>query len=374
MSAASSFLPRLGWGAARASHSSAFRPRQAVSLPDIYTDAIYLALDIQRGSRIENPPHFRAQLLHQLDASGGAALGAGYTPEDVSEARYAVASYIDEVVLTSANPLREHWQGHPLQLELYNDNRAGEGFFTRLDALRQAPERNYRLLELYNLCLMLGFEGRYRLEGRETLHSIAAGVAQEIARLRGGKATQLAPHALLRERRRAFHWRVSVWWWPLLALVAAVLGYCWLDDELTQRTASLSHHATVLATTPVGLQPDMQSTLDALLKGKTIAFESGRDVLTRQGAAFLDTLVPVLQGEPAARVAVDGHTDGVGDAASNQKLSVARARAVVAYLVGHGIAAARLEARGFGAERPVADNATREGQAQNRRIEFQVLP
>jgi outer membrane protein OmpA-like peptidoglycan-associated protein len=110
-----------------------------------------------------------------------------------------------------------------------------------------------------------------------------------------------------------------------------------------------------------------------MLKGRTIAFESGRDVLTPQGAAFLDTLVPVLQGEPAARIAINGHTDNIGTPASNLDLSERRARAVVRYLAGRGIDGARMEAHGFGADQPVADNATREGQAQNRRIEFRVL-
>ena len=357
----------------RSNDGASFKPRQAISLADIYTDAIYIALDIQRGSHIPDPTHFREQLLRQLELAGGQALAADYSSDDVQQARYAVAAYIDEAVLNSDNPLREYWQMKPLQLELYHDNRSGNGFFTRLETLRITPEHNYRLLELYNLCLMLGFEGRYRLEGRETLNTICAGVAQEIARLRGKKATELAPHAVLKERRRAFHLRVSVWAWPLLAGVGLFFAWRAYDQDLDRRAALLSEHSRQLAAQTVQIKPDFQSVLNEMLKGRTIAFESGRDVLTPQGSAFLDTLVPVLQSEPDARIAINGHTDSIGDAGSNQRLSLARAQAVLSYLAAHGVAEARLQAQGFGSTQPVATNDTREGQALNRRIEFKVL-
>ncbi|MDC8786103.1 type IVB secretion system protein IcmH/DotU [Roseateles koreensis] len=358
---------------AQHSYGAAFKPVQADSLADIYKDAIYLALDIQRGLNIQAQSQFRERLLHQLDTSGGTALAANYSSDEVDDARYAVAAYFDEAVLNSDNPLREFWQAQPLQLELYKDNRSGIGFFTRLERLRQSPERNFRLLELYNLCLMLGFEGRYRLEGRETLNTISAGLAQEIARLRGNKATQLAPHAVLKERRRAFHLRVSVWLWPLLALLGLFFGARYLNQDLDERAARLAQDSRQLAQQSVHIKPDIQSVLNAMLKGRSIGFESGRDLLTPAGAAFLDTLLPVLQSEPEARVALNGHTDSLGAPASNQRLSLARAQAVQRYLTQHGIAAERLQAEGFGASQPIAPNTTAEGQAQNRRIEFKVL-
>lgn len=358
---------------AQGNYGSAFKPAQAESLADIYKDAIYLALDIQRGSRIQEPEQFRELLLRQFDTSGGQALGANYSAGEVDDARYAVASYFDEAVLNSDNPLREFWQMHPLQLELYKDNRSGIGFFTRLDRLRQSPERNFRLLELYNLCLMLGFEGRYRLENHETLSTISAGLAQEIARLRGNKATQLAPHAVLKERRRVFHLRISVWLWPLLALLGLIFAARWLNHDLDERAARLAMDGRRLAQQSVFIKPDIQSVLNAMLKGRSIGFESGRDVLTSSGTAFLDTLLPVLESEPEARVAIYGHTDSSGDPSGNQRLSLARAQAVMRYLTKKGVAAGRLEAQGLGASQPVAPNTSAEGQAQNRRIEFKVL-
>jgi outer membrane protein OmpA-like peptidoglycan-associated protein len=69
-------------------------------------------------------------------------------------------------------------------------------------------------------------------------------------------------------------------------------------------------------------------------------------------------------------VEVGGHTDSTGSRATNTRLSQARAESVMAYLVSKGVAAGQLAAKGFGPDEPVADNATREGRAQNRRVEL----
>jgi outer membrane protein OmpA-like peptidoglycan-associated protein len=83
--------------------------------------------------------------------------------------------------------------------------------------------------------------------------------------------------------------------------------------------------------------------------------------------------VQFLQDNPTVRIQLEGHTDNVGTATDNQKLSTARAYATVNYLVEKGVSGKRLLAKGFGATQPVADNKTEEGRAQNRRTELRVL-
>jgi len=76
---------------------------------------------------------------------------------------------------------------------------------------------------------------------------------------------------------------------------------------------------------------------------------------------------------PEIRVEVGGHTDSQGDAGYNQKLSEGRARAVRDYLIRRGVAADRLVARGYGENRPIADNATEMGREMNRRVELTAI-
>ena len=80
-----------------------------------------------------------------------------------------------------------------------------------------------------------------------------------------------------------------------------------------------------------------------------------------------------MQRASQVHLTVQGHTDAVGDAAANKKLSQERAQSVVDYLVSKGVDPAQLQAVGYGQEKPVADNSTKEGQFKNRRIEFEVL-
>ncbi|OGR41938.1 MAG: hypothetical protein A2X35_11565 [Elusimicrobia bacterium GWA2_61_42] len=108
-----------------------------------------------------------------------------------------------------------------------------------------------------------------------------------------------------------------------------------------------------------------------VLKGVT--FEIGSDVIKAEGKTILDEAAATLLPRTSVRLEVQGHTDNTGNAAANVTLSEKRAAAVKAYLVEKGVAADRLEVKGYGADAPVADNATSEGRDANRRIEFKVL-
>lgn len=101
-----------------------------------------------------------------------------------------------------------------------------------------------------------------------------------------------------------------------------------------------------------------------------IHFETGKATILPDSENVLNEIVKMLQDNPDVKVSVEGHTDSVGAAASNQALSEKRAQAVVAWLSSHGIDAARLKAKGWGASKPVDENNTEDGRAKNRRVEL----
>ena len=103
-----------------------------------------------------------------------------------------------------------------------------------------------------------------------------------------------------------------------------------------------------------------------------IQFETGSAAIAANSNPLLDRLATVAQDCPI-RLVVAGHTDNVGNAELNQRLSFERATAVVTALSARGVSADRLSARGFGAEQPVASNRTPEGRASNRRIEITAV-
>ncbi len=113
--------------------------------------------------------------------------------------------------------------------------------------------------------------------------------------------------------------------------------------------------------------------VNAAIVLRNIFFDFNKFVLKPESRVELDRLVQLLKENPAVRIQIEGHTDNVGKAADNQKLSDNRAKAVVSYLVANGIAANRLVAKGFGATKPMSSNTSEEGRAENRRTEVKVI-
>ena len=144
-----------------------------------------------------------------------------------------------------------------------------------------------------------------------------------------------------------------------LAAIAAPLGLV-IDDQ-----------ANYVNLTPA--ESALQDDLDAAVAEVVINFGSGSSALSASEAAKLEPIIEILVGAADVLVAVEGHTDDVGDAAANQALSQARAEAVVDYLVEQGVEPSLLRAVGNGESQPIADNSTGEGRAQNRRTEFRVV-
>lgn len=103
-------------------------------------------------------------------------------------------------------------------------------------------------------------------------------------------------------------------------------------------------------------------------------FDTGRSELKGDGPAMVDEISKLLKQQPALRLSVEGHTDNVGDAASNRQLSLARAQAVVVALRAKGVEAKRLAVKGHGPDIPIADNRKEAGRAKNRRVELLPLP
>ncbi len=160
----------------------------------------------------------------------------------------------------------------------------------------------------------------------------------------------------------------------------------WVDTQ--RKLAGLEPmFATVATTEPVAaatpaepvISQELQATinrcqqeLDALTASETINFATGRAEIDPASRGFLERIAAVARTCDGPVITVAGHTDSSGNEASNVRLSTARAEAVRNYLSSAGFAADRIAAVGYGSAQPVADNATTDGRAKNRRIVFTV--
>lgn len=104
-----------------------------------------------------------------------------------------------------------------------------------------------------------------------------------------------------------------------------------------------------------------------------ITFDTGKSTIKAESQKIIDQMHELLKTNPGLKISIEGHTDNVGNAAANKTLSESRAKAVMDALVAKGIDKTRLASKGFGQEKPVADNGTDEGKAKNRRVEIRKI-
>jgi len=175
------------------------------------------------------------------------AMAAGYDGADIRETHFAVVAFLDSVVLNSNEPIRAEWERKTLQEELFGQTDAGVVFFEKLDRLRSrrdSPELA-DVLEVYLLCILLGFEGRYSGGLRGELYSIQEKLKARIEDVRG-KTRRLSPEGLpetpiaeppAAQRRATPYLLIMLAAVIITALVfmAAKLQLLWASDQVRSR-------------------------------------------------------------------------------------------------------------------------------------------
>jgi len=163
----------------------------ALAFQEVFTAIVRLRSGRQMVTDAEQ---FRAQMRHGVKAAEEEAGRRAYTAEEIRMALFAVVAFLDESVLNLQHPAFAHWPRMPMQEEYFGRHVAGEIFFQNMQRLLGAPDAHNvaDLLEVYQLCLLLGYRGRYGLGGHGELRSLMGSVADKIRRIRGA-AQYLSP-------------------------------------------------------------------------------------------------------------------------------------------------------------------------------------
>jgi len=161
-------------------------------------------------------------LLNEIEREAGRL---GYRQQDISDAHYAVVAFLDEAIRRSDDPNRAQWT--PLQGKLFSEVRAGEIVYERLKEIRSRRDSMdmAEVLEVYYLCFLLGYEGKYALGGRSELDRLMEDVRDQIIRIRGVQP-MLSPEGVLPKAPKAAEPQKA--WsdrWHQVALICAV-GAC----------------------------------------------------------------------------------------------------------------------------------------------------
>lgn len=137
-------------------------------IDDLTADVFNFLIQLRRlDANAQPPPETVLQRLRTLiDTMGKRAGDLGLSREDVLEITYAIVALADEAAIFAGGNLRQYWMQRPLALQYFNEAVAGENFFNRVNALRQDPRR-IDVVRVYYTCLVLGFQGKYRVRGGE---------------------------------------------------------------------------------------------------------------------------------------------------------------------------------------------------------------
>ena len=183
-------------------------PSAGVDLPDVFgtertlagafTPVFSLILQIRASDHLGDPTALRQRVETLLSESARSARELGVSEADLAEAEFGLVAFLDEAILGSDWPGRDAWSAQPLQLTHYDRYDAGERFFDRLKALFDEGGTRTAVLEVYYLCLALGFKGRYAIQGREVLRRLVDDLHGRLERV-SGEAGALAPRGTSRE-------------------------------------------------------------------------------------------------------------------------------------------------------------------------------
>src|SRR5215213_7638443 len=233
-------LTSLGKRPPPASHEAApsRRGQLALVLQEVLTATVRLRSNRQVAADAES---FRNHIKQLLSGAQREARRLGYSSDDVALVLYAVVTFLDESVLNSAQPMFASWPNRPLQEEIFGGHMGGEIFFQHLRQLlaRQDSEDLADVLEVFQLCLLLGFQGRYRAGDRGELRGLATGGGEKVRRVRG-RFGELSPSWALpegeappRSRDPWLPWLTAA---ALVALIGAWLLFGWFRATLESRS------------------------------------------------------------------------------------------------------------------------------------------
>jgi type VI secretion system protein ImpK len=342
-------------------------------------------------------------------------LEAGVNPADVQVAKYALCATADDIVQNLPGTDRGVWLQYSMVAQFFQVRTSGVGFYEELNKILHNPGAHYDLLELMHACLSLGFEGQYRMSpnGQNELQRIRRDVYQTLRHLKSRQDEDISPRWRgLDLRMPQLNTRIPLW--AIGSAAAAILLAAFfilrfllggdadaLSDQLvalhpnsaiTIERASFTPAKVVDTRDPTQLERIRGKLSDEISKGgvgvdsigdfiivnvnNALLFESGSATVRPEFKAVAEAIANSLEGEPGP-IKVVGHTDnvkpsGTGRYKSNFDLSVARATAVQEVMAPNISDPGRFLVEGRGELDPIADNATPEGRAQNRRVEIMI--
>lgn len=349
-----------------------------------------------------DPEGFQRLLLANMREFERGAGAAGVPIETVIGARYCLCTVVDEAAAQTPWGGSGVWPKFSLLVALHNETWGGEKFFQLLAKLVQTPHQHIDLIELMYFCLMLGFEGRYRVieNGSSQLETLKARLLTLIESTRGDRSSALSLRWKGEERKAAPPWTmVPLWVATALTLLLAFLLFLWFNYRLAAQSDALFaaingiRFPKAIAAVASVDKPRLRQFLEPEIREGLVEVidQADRSTIILRGDGLFDPASTVVKpryiqviervaialNEVPGKVVVNGYTDTspirTARFPSNWHLSQERAQSVSDMLLRTVRDSSRVRAEGRGEADPVAPNTTSEGKARNRRVEIILI-
>lgn len=377
----------------------------------------FRATQIRNSATNDDIYGLRTHFVDDLAAFDQRTRSSGEPAELLTDARYALCTFVDETVLNTPWGSQSKWHEDSLLSTFFNETWGGDRFFAILDRAKQQPGRSLALLEILFVCLVLGFEGKYHVleRGRARLEEIIDDLFRILRAQRGDLDRELSPRwrgidtgsnrvsnylplwvlaaiaaALLASLYLAFRFALSDATYPVFDKLSA-LGRERLDIVPSEIVTAAPEPVVPLAP-PVSklrltdlLQPEIElDLLSVEQEGLKSLIRIKSDTLFRSGSATVEArFIPILErigkaiDQVSGRILVIGHSDNVPIGTiqfpSNWELSRTRAVNVMTELGRHLSDPKRMIPEGRADTEPMAPNDTKTNRALNRRVEIYVF-
>jgi type VI secretion system protein ImpK len=196
------------------------------TLSDISSECLMLILQLRATNDYGEPSKLKAKVIDMFDSFEQNARSAGIDNEKIKQAKFALVAFLDETIISSNWLRKDEWLTEPLQIKLFDTFNAGEEFFTNLHNLRQRASSNKDVLEVYYLCLTLGFKGMYQLQSPETLRRVIDDLNLELHPEAYNPIDVISPNGKPKESFiQAVKGGIPLWVYPVTAIVICIVFY-----------------------------------------------------------------------------------------------------------------------------------------------------
>jgi type VI secretion system protein ImpK len=216
------------------------------SISALCTDLFLIVIRMREAEDLGDPGALRKLITYYLDLFEKNCKSIGLPADSLEHAKYALVALIDETVLSVPGSCRDFWLDRPLQLDFFGHNIAGEEFFIRLEKLISQFDKKKDILEVFYLCLSLGFEGKYKIAAPQQRNDIIDDLGQRLRKMRIRVSAGISPHAyyelendLTKKSRHPGHKPVPIWLTAASCAAVLIVGYVIMLAMLSSKVGAL---------------------------------------------------------------------------------------------------------------------------------------